>query len=94
VEKDKRQLDDLVKLISQFDPQDLQKVIAKMDSKQKQELLDMAINMLQQNMGGEEQQILNTLLQSLLKKKTNFRGLLISPCFFIEWLFLNNKLTF
>ncbi|NLK43062.1 MAG: hypothetical protein GX300_01555 [Tissierellia bacterium] len=69
MEKDKRQLDDLVKLISQFDPQDLQKVIAKMDSKQKQELLDMAINMLQQNMGGEEQQILNTLLQSLLKKK-------------------------
>ena len=37
MEKDKRQLDDLVKLISQFDHQDLQKVIAKMDNT-KQEL--------------------------------------------------------
>jgi hypothetical protein len=69
MEKDKEQLDALAKLLSQFEPQDLQKVIKKMDSKQKQELLNMAINMLQQNMGGEEQQILNTLLQSLLKKK-------------------------
>ena len=54
MEKDKEQLDALAKLLSQFEPQDLQKVIKKMDSKQKQELLNMAINMLQQNMYGEE----------------------------------------
>lgn len=84
MEKDKEQLDALAKLLSQFEPQDLQKVIKKMDSKQKQELLNMAINMLQQNMGGEEQQILNTLLQSLLKKKINFRGYYLASVFYTE----------
>lgn len=68
MEKDKKQLDYLAKLLGQFDPQDIQKVIAKMDNKQKQELLNMVIKMLQQNMTGQEKETLSSLLQALLKK--------------------------
>lgn len=68
MERDRKQLDYLAQILEQFDPQDIQKVISNMDSKQKQELLNMAINMLQQNVTGQEKETLNSLLQSLLKK--------------------------
>lgn len=69
MDRNGKQLDYLSKMLEQFDPQDIQKVLANMDSKQKQELLTMAINMLQQNMSVQEKETLNSLLQSLLKKR-------------------------
>ena len=68
MERDRKQLDYLAKLLGQFEPEDIQKLISKVDGKQKQELLNMAINMLQKNMSEQEKETLNSLLQALLKK--------------------------